>query len=195
MGGKSRRFGRDKLREPLGNSGMVLVQRPIEVLRAIFGRRVCLVGECDPSIVPLADGVIPDEHPGVGPIGGIASALTFWGGPVFVLAGDMPGFETVDGWNILSVALEHPDCLAVLGATDRVHPCAGYYATAALPVLSDCLARGKYRLTTAVPECAMRSVAVAADSMINVNVPGAISELPVDLCADIDALGHRENPA
>ena len=171
VGGKSRRFGRDKLREPWGEPGEVLVQRPIEALRSIFGPRVKLVGECDPSILPLADGIIPDKHAGVGPMGGFVSALLHWGGPVFVLAGDMPSFAASDGWSILHAAELRRDCLAVLAATDRPHPCAGFYLAAALPVLSDCLARGDYRLATAIPERATLMVLVAAGSVTNLNAP------------------------
>jgi molybdopterin-guanine dinucleotide biosynthesis protein A len=171
VGGKSRRFGRDKLREPWGEPGKVLVQRPIDALRSIFGPRVKLVGECDPSILPLADGVIPDKHPGVGPMGGIVSALLHWGGPVFVLAGDMPSFAASDGWSILHAAEQRRDSLAVLAATGRPHPCAGCYLAAALPVLSDCLARGDYRLATAIPERATLMVPVTAGSVTNLNAP------------------------
>jgi alanyl-tRNA synthetase len=35
----------------------------------------------------IADGVIPDQHPGVGPIGGVISALARANSPVFVAAG------------------------------------------------------------------------------------------------------------
>jgi len=176
VGGKSTRFGRDKLREPWGEPGHVLVQRPIEVLRSIFGSRVKLCGECDPSILPLADGVIVDEHPGVGPIGGIVSALKHWRGPIFVLAGDMPSFADSDGWNILRAAQRHPDRLAAFASTDRVHPCAGIYAIAALPFLADRISNGNYKLTTAIPDGAFVMVSVEADSVANLNRPGQESE-------------------
>lgn len=169
VGGKSRRFGRDKLVEPWGAPGRVLVQQPIDALRSIFGPRVKLVGECDPSILPLADGVIPDKHPGVGPMGGIVSALLHWGGPVFVLAGDMPSFAASDGWNILRAAEHRRDCLAALAATDRPHPCAGLYAAPALPILVDCLARGNYQLASAIPARATVHVPVDRSSAANVN--------------------------
>ena len=169
VGGKSRRFGRDKLREPWGEPGRVLVQQPIDALRAIFGPRVMLVGDCDPTIVPLADGVIRDDHPGAGPMGGIVSALKHWGGPVFVLAGDMPSFAATDGCNILRAAAHSPESLAVLAATDMLHPCAGYYASAALPVLSDCIACGNFRLTAALPDRALVKVAVQSASAANIN--------------------------
>ncbi len=49
VGGRSTRFGRDKLREPVGCAREPLVQRPIRALRAVFGPRVMLVGECHPA--------------------------------------------------------------------------------------------------------------------------------------------------
>jgi molybdopterin-guanine dinucleotide biosynthesis protein A len=171
VGGKSRRFGRDKLIEPWGAPGRVLVQQPIDALRAIFGPRVKLVGACDECILPLADGVIPDEHPGVGPIGGIISALLHWGGPVFVLAGDMPNFTPSDGRRLLSIAQRHPERLAVMAVTDRPHPCAGYYASGVLPILADCLARGIHRLSRTIPDDRLLLVPVAAESVVNVNTP------------------------
>ncbi len=151
VGGKSTRFGRDKLREPIGNTGELLVQRPIRVLRAVFGPRVKLVGECDPSILPLADGVIPDEHPGAGPMGGILSALKRWGGPVFVLAGDMPGIRSSDVLSLLFAAAARENTWAVVAKTDRVHPCAGLYWPASLPSLSDAITSPDRSLHRAIP--------------------------------------------
>ncbi len=176
VGGKSRRFGRDKLCEPWGEPGGVLVQRPIEVLRSIFGPRVKLVGECDPRILPLADGVIIDEHPGVGPIGGIISALKLGPGSVFVLAGDMPNVLTGDVLRTLCAAQQATSAFAALATTDRIHPCAGIYFHAALPSLLGRLSQGAFRLTTALPNQMTVAVPWSSRSAANVN---ALSELGV----------------
>lgn len=186
VGGKSRRFGRDKLREPWGEPGNVLVQRPIEVLRAIFGPRVKLVGDCDPSILPLADGVIIDEHPGVGPIGGIVSALKRGPGSVFVLAGDMPNVSTGEVLRILCAAEHAPNALAALATTDRIHPCAGIYFQAALPCLLRQLLQGVFRLTAALPNHTTIAVPWSIRSAANVN---AMSELG-PLCRPLEQQEH-----
>jgi molybdopterin-guanine dinucleotide biosynthesis protein A len=169
VGGKSRRFGRDKLVEPWG--GKVLVQHPIGALRRVFGARVKLVGECDPRIPPLADGVIPDTRSGVGPIGGIAAALEYWNGPVFVLAGDMPAVSEPDIRNVIEHARRHEGPLAVLAATDRVHPCFGLYRPGCLPLLLDRLSKGELRLAAALPSERCAAVAVSQGSTKNVNHP------------------------
>jgi molybdopterin-guanine dinucleotide biosynthesis protein A len=117
VGGRSRRFGRDKLREPVAGAGASgetnaagawLVDRPIDALRAVFGARVAAVGECDPRVAARFDRLIPDEHPGAGPIGGVISALTYARAPVLVLAGDLVAITAaevralVDKWELLS---------------------------------------------------------------------------------------------
>ncbi len=169
VGGRSRRFGRDKLREPWGSGGRVLVQYPIAVLRGVFGRRVKLVGTCDPAIVELADGVIPDLYPDVGPMGGIVSALLHCPGPVFVLAGDMPCFRNQDIAGLLRVAVQSPAALAVWARTDRPHPCAGLYAQHALPVLAERIVSGDFSLLAALDSTAICRVPVGAAAATNVN--------------------------
>ena len=180
VGGKSTRFGRDKLREPIGDSGELLVQRPINALRAIFGTRVKLVGECHPTIVALADGVIPDEHTGAGPIGGIVSALRASGSSVFVLAGDMPGVSARAVSRMVAVAESSRGWMAVLALSDRVHPCAGIYSQESLPILYDRLKRGEHGLGAALPTGGWVPVTVPPDFAANVNSPD-------DLC-------HRAQP-
>ncbi len=171
VGGKSRRFGRDKLREPWGVERTMLVEHPLRALRAVFGPRVNIVGECHSSIVSLADGVIEDTHPGIGPMGGIVSALRSCAGPVFVLAGDMPGFTAADVRGILRVARIRRGALAVLAATDRPHPCAGLYAPAALPLLLERLRRHSFALSDAIPGELVRRVSVPPASAANINTP------------------------
>lgn len=170
-GGKSVRFGRDKLREPLDHAGTPLVTRPIAALREVFGARVKLVGACHPSLLPLADGALPDTHPGAGPIGGIVSALAAWGGPVFVLAGDMPEITAQTVSHILAAAHAHPDALATLARTDRLHPCVGLYTRAALAPLLARLAGGHHRLLDALPAGTVHAVTVDSHAMANLNTP------------------------
>jgi len=147
----------------------VLVQLPIEALRTVFGPRVWIVGACDPSLVSLADGVIPDAYPGIGPIGGIVSALAASRGPVFVLAGDMPGFTSEDVRRVLSTAALHPDALAVLAATERTHPCAGVYRSGALPMLARRVASGEYRLWSAIPAELTHTIPCTPSAVVNIN--------------------------
>ncbi|MCC6285545.1 MAG: molybdenum cofactor guanylyltransferase [Phycisphaerales bacterium] len=169
VGGKSRRFGRDKLLEPW--HGKCLVEHPIDALRRVFGARVKVVGTCDPRIPGLADGTLPDSHEGAGPIGGIVAALDAWRGPVFVLAGDMPSVSHLDILAIAAEAERRTDVAAVLGFIGRVHPCFGVYLDAARPLLCARLASRAHRLLDALPSHLVFPVAVRHESAVNVNTP------------------------
>lgn len=175
VGGASRRFGRDKLREPWGTGGRVLVEFPIDALRRVFGRRVKVVGACDSAIEALADGTIADLHPGVGPIGGIVSALAHWPGPVFVLAGDMPCFTEREIAAILAEAERHPTAPAVWAFTDRPHPCAGVYTQHARPALEARISRCEHALVTALDPALVRTVRTSPQAVANLNRPGDIN--------------------
>ncbi|MBM4108739.1 MAG: molybdenum cofactor guanylyltransferase [Phycisphaerae bacterium] len=169
VGGRSTRFGRDKLREPVGGGWMV--DRPIAALRAVFGSIVASVGACDPGVAARADRVIEDHHPGAGPIGGIVSALEVCPA-VFVCAGDMPGV-TPDGVRVvLAHASRHPEAWAVLARTDRLEPCFGLYRPSALAALAARLGSGSGRLHDALPAERVAAVDIASTLVANVNAPG-----------------------
>lgn len=171
VGGRSSRFGRDKLRERLADGGM-LVERPIAALREVFGPRVKVVGACHPEVAAAADGVIEDLHPGQGPMGGIVSALAAWGGPVFVLAGDMPGVTAEDVRAVAEAA--EGGAWAVLASCGTVHPCFGVYGPGARPTLEALLAEGRGRLTGALPAARVVLVGRPAAACGNVNTPGEL---------------------
>ena len=187
VGGRSRRFGRDKLREPMPDDGRLtdpqrpamLVDRPIAALREVFGQRVAVVGECHEAIVSRADVVMADRYPGVGPIGGIVSALETHGGDVFVLPGDLPWITAEVVRAILDHAAERAGMAAVLARTARLEPCVGVYRQAALPMLQSHLASGRRSLHDAVDVDSLHTVTVDAAALVNVNTPDALHHGPV----------------
>jgi molybdenum cofactor guanylyltransferase len=175
VGGRSRRFGRDKLREPVPQGdGEFIVDRPIAALREVFGNRVAIVGECHQSVVPRANMVIADSYPGVGPIGGIVSALEAHDGDVFVLPGDLPWITAEIVSTVLDEAARHPNVMAVLAHTAQIEPCVGIYRQSALPLLQQRLASGRRSLYDALPREAVVSVQVDEAALINVNTPDAL---------------------
>lgn len=194
VGGRSTRFGRDKLVEPLPAevsqpcSTRMLVERPIAVLRSVFGPRVKLVGACDPRVAACGDGVIADRYPGIGPIGGILSALEACGGAVFVLAGDMPSFDDAtvraivraSGSCRFSSRTTEPTCeprvLVAMAYTDRLHPCAALYRFEAFEMLSLRMRSGRFSLIDAFPAEHRRRVRCDPRVVRNVNTPGDLQD-------------------
>lgn len=168
VGGQSTRFGRDKLREPLGDGWMI--DRPIGTLRRVFGPIVAVVGRCHPDVAGRADRVIEDRYPGVGPIGGILSALEHHPA-VFVSAGDMPSLTADAIHAILHAAREDPDAWAVLARSTRPEPCVGLYRASARPTLAERLAQGRASLHDALPPERVRWVTLDPARLANVNTP------------------------
>jgi len=175
VGGQSRRFGRDKLREPVGTDGLEwLVDSPIRALRDVFGARVAVVGVCDPGVAARADLVIADRYPGVGPAGGILSALEQSGGDVFVLAGDLPGISSVSVRAILDAAVDSESWL-VLGESGGIQPCIGLYRQAVRLLLAERIQAGRRSLHDLVRVERMRLVPIDAGEARNVNTPEGLT--------------------
>ncbi len=97
-GGRSRRFGRDKMAEPL--DGRPLLHHAIRALANVC-REVIVVGPAGGLSVPLPDDlpvpirVVLDPQPFAGPLAGLAAGAERATGPLLaVIAGDMPWVET-----------------------------------------------------------------------------------------------------
>lgn len=171
VGGASRRFGRDKLREPVG--GGLLVDRPIAVLREVFGPRVAVVGDCHTKVAARADRHIADRYPGTGPLGGIAAAIEASDCDVFVLPGDAPLITADLVRKILDVSVSSRDAWAVLANTDRPEPCIGLYRRTSLAALKSCLS-GSLALRDAVPAHHRVLVKVDRAQAVNANTPESL---------------------
>ncbi len=175
-GGRSVRFGRDKLREPFGDG--MLIDVSLAALRGVFGAPVAVVGVCHADVAARADLVIEEGEPGRGPIGGIVAALEHPMGRdgVFVLAGDLAAITAAEVRAIWGVAEEHPGALAVLADSGRIEPCIGVYRHAALGLLRERIASGRRSLHDALPTDGVVRVSVDAERARNVNVVSDLGE-------------------
>ena len=181
VGGQSLRFGRDKLREPINREGSEwLVDRPIAALRALFGPRVALVGQCDAAVSVRADVVIPDRYPGVGPAGGVLAALEQSTGDVFVLAGDLSRITSNSIGAILDAALAPTapavSAWVVLAKANGVQPCIGLYRQAVRPLLAERIGQGRRSLYDLVPADRLLLVSIDVAEATNVNTPDALEQ-------------------
>lgn len=89
IGGQSKRFGTDKVLSRL--NGLMLVEHVVHVLQTVFDE-VILVGHARPGLEGYT--VVQDIRPGLGPLGGIYTALTAARSDrCFVCAADMPNLD------------------------------------------------------------------------------------------------------
>ncbi|MGQ0627333.1 MAG: molybdenum cofactor guanylyltransferase [Phycisphaerales bacterium] len=183
VGGRSRRFGDDKLLAPL-DTREPLVARPLAALRALFGPRVTLVGTCTPAVARLGDAHLPDnpallppaDTPSAptqsgGPILGILTALDHFRAPILVLAGDLPNITPI----VLQTILSHPvsgNPHALWACTTAPEPCIGLYFPSAAEPLRAHLARGRRSLIDAFPPAKVHLIPFLDHAPFhNVNTP------------------------
>lgn len=182
-GGRSRRFGRDKLREPVGDRR--LVDHPVAALRSLFGPRVVIVGDCDTSVRSAADAWIPDEHPGIGPMGGIATALRRLDRPVLVLAGDLAAIDVATVRTIAQASLAAPAARVVLAVSGnrpaaQRHPCTAVYAPSMLEPFEAMIEQRRHGLLTAIDHldpAAVLEIRCDPRRLANINEPGDLEML------------------
>ena len=148
-GGKSTRLGRDKTRVRI--QGQTLVQRMV-VLARRFCRDTWVVGQ-QPEQVDAP--WMLDEIPGIGPMGGIITALTKLHSPCLVLACDLPGINE----DILSRLIAHRNfssgqqCMTTFMQkhTGYIESLVAVYEPRCLELLLASYKQGCYRLSKAVP--------------------------------------------
>ncbi|MHB1701049.1 MAG: molybdenum cofactor guanylyltransferase [Acidobacteriaceae bacterium] len=151
-GGRSTRMGRDKALVEL--AGKPLVAWAVEKLRRLCAD-ASIVGS--PALAAFAP-VVPDLHPGCGPLGGIEAALAHstydWN---LFLAVDMPLMPTaILEAEFVRVALSaQPSPVAVIHTVDgRDQPLCAMYHRSLLPFISRFLEAGEYKPMVVVREVA-----------------------------------------
>lgn len=103
IGGRSRRFGRDKVLSEF--RGIPLVDHAVEVLAPLFDE-VILVGHRRSGLEQYR--VVEDIRPGCGPLGGIYTALSSTSAEFcFVCAADMPNMNPDFIAHMISMADDH----------------------------------------------------------------------------------------
>lgn len=152
-GGESLRMGRPKDQLILG--GETMLARQIRCLRAV-ARTVAVIGS--PERLSLADiRVIPDTVPGLGPLGGIATALAQTRSEFNLFLGcDMPFVGAAYLRYLLGVALSSQADATIPESRQRwLNPTCAVYRRRALKAVRASLESGDYRVRSFLPrvEC------------------------------------------
>jgi len=166
-GGRSRRFGTDKLFYRLGNE--TVLERVVKVARQVFPE-VILVAKEEEKFKPLGLPVLLDGLPVQASLVGLYAALRHAEGPAFVLSGDLPLIKK----ELLELLLKRADEPATVAETDRLHPLVGVYYPSALPEVERAVKEGDYRLTELLRRLGAKRVRVPKElsrSLLNLNRP------------------------
>lgn len=154
-GGLSSRLGTDKAALMLDGSETLLMRTVKLLLKAV--PKVLVAGRVDAELEALP-GVecIPDNWPGCGPVGGIASALLHSGTDCLALSCDLPFMtgQVLDKL-VASWASRRPDtllCAYSQAGTGKTENLAGIYSQEALKLFQDTLAKKLLKISLVIPK-------------------------------------------
>jgi len=173
-GGEARRMGRDKRTLRLG--GASLLERNVALLRGIFPTVVVSVREDRPVPLTLPAGVevLNDLLPGC-PLGGIATALSHFRAPIFVLAADVAFAERPAVERVLR-AFQGVDMVVPI-VDGHLEPLHAVYGPGCLAPAQALLEAGRNSILELLPR--VRVATVGFDTMkpfFNVNTPDDLEE-------------------
>ncbi len=195
-GGSSCRMGSDKLLLPVPPRGIPLIRHATDRLLTMAARTVVVansIGVCeallessqsggqrgeDPAVVYTDIHCIPDDSPGDGPLGGLATGLRRVEGWALTVAGDMP-FLSAAACQYLT-DLSDGGCDAIVPVLEgRSQPLHALYHSRCLPAVENVLAMGLRRMDSFWPYVRVRWIAASAlrsfdpelRTFTNVNTP------------------------
>jgi molybdopterin-guanine dinucleotide biosynthesis protein A len=158
-GGRSSRMGQDKALLSLHPEGPTLLDNALNLLTPVVDD-LLVVGhpEIHGHVGPF---VIPDDHPGLGPLGGLVTAMRYASyDRLLVIAVDMP-YVTEALLLRLERELGHFTDAAVPLHHGRPEPLVGSYHRRCLPVFQRLIAQGTLKMSLALD--AVRSSRIAVD--------------------------------
>lgn len=171
IGGKSSRFGRDKVTASVREKA--LVEHVTDVISPLFDE-VILIGHKRESLKRFK--LVEDIRPGCGPLGGIFTALSSSASPqCFVFAADMPNLDEKLIQYMISVADDH-DVVMPMWSKGR-EPLHAIYHRRLLPVAASLLEKGFFRIfdllkeadTLIIPEETIRRYTDPQTTFANIN--------------------------
>lgn len=180
-GGQNRRMGGSpKALLPNGSGARIL-----DGLRAAFaGFDEKLLSTNTPE---LAAGTgfapVPDARPGMGPLAGLAVALSACQSDGLVVAAcDMPCFDRAAAEFLASFADQGWPAWALRDRAGRLHPLCGVYTKQCLPAIQAALAAGEHRVGRLFQSVGGQAISLEGTSLpdavvCNVNTPEELKEL------------------
>jgi len=177
-GGASRRMGETKAL--IDVDGTAMADRVLDVLRAVGGDPVVLVGGDADELATLSAPVVPDMYPGEGPVGGVLTALEHLASldavdAALILPCDLCDVTTDTLWPLVEAASGDGHSRVWVAATDRMEPMCALWSLAARGVVRDQFVAGQRALHRVIAELPHTTVTVEARALRNVNRPEDLS--------------------
>jgi len=162
-------MGRDKALLPY--RGATLLHQIATIVEGTVGN-VAIIG--DPNrYSSLPYPVYPDILRGLGPLGGIYTALhyskTEWN---LIVACDMPGLTSEVLQTLVHQATQTAaECVVATGPNGEAEPLCAVYHRSCLPVLARAIGEKRLKMKDIVAELRATAVPVDLPSLVNINTP------------------------
>ena len=178
VGGKSRRFGRNKAFEVL--EGERLIDRQVRMVKSLFPEVLVITNE--PELYLDIDAtIVKDVIPGQGPLGGIYTGLLFsQGESVFVTACDMPFIQPRVIKHMVKLATDYD--VVIPEKQDGLEPLHAIYSSRCIPEIKKKLDRHVLQVISFFPamkvfrlhEDEIRQLDPLGLTFFNINTPDDI---------------------
>ena len=179
-GGKSSRLGQDKTR--VLHEGQTLLMRTATLLQRHVDQ--VYISCRHPEKLDIPWPVIVDATERIGPAGGIITALRQLGGPIFVLACDLPFMEDSFITRLMAARAERPqECVLTtwkLKDSGFIENLVAIYEPEALPLLEEGTLQGLFKLSRLIPAGLRHTLTYTEEErniFFNVNYPDDLQQL------------------
>ncbi len=185
-GGASRRMGRTKALIEV--DGIPMATRVAAALRDAGCVSVVAYGGDPVELETLDIPVLPDRHPGSGPLGGVLGVLELFAeseltvAGVVVVACDLPALDGADLAGMVESARHHPHVDVIVARTSSLEPACAIWHLQALERIRECFDEGERALHVAIGRLTSIEVDVDGAALRNINTPEDLGRYP----------GHRD---
>ena len=173
-GGQSRRMGRTKALVDV--DGTPMTRRVIVALEEVGCTAVTAIGGDPAELAALGVPVIPDDHPGEGPLGGIATALRRHeadpGAEVLVVACDLPFLRSGDLGLLVAAAAANPEADVVVARTRRREPGCALWRPSSHAAVRAAFDSGERAVHRVLDGLRTVEVDLPESALRNINAPG-----------------------
>ncbi|MEL6891189.1 MAG: molybdenum cofactor guanylyltransferase [Actinomycetota bacterium] len=187
-GGASRRMGRDKALVEVG--GRPMAAHVLDALRANGFDGPIVYGGDPGALASLEVPVLPDAHPGEGPVGGVLGALGAVGkrsgvDAAIVVPCDIPRLDASVLAPLRERWVDGPPVDVVVARTDRIEPICAIWSVEVTDRVESAFRAGERALHRVLERVDVAEVEVPAAPLHNVNTPADLADV-VDTSAAPD---------
>lgn len=171
-GGQSRRMGRDKAALELGDSTLLerVVRICLPVAPTLVVGRPRPLGFSEPTVA-----FIPDDTPGLGPMGGLLTALNHAQTPICLVGCDMPLLKTRSlRWLAAELSRSHAPHGLAIHRNGRLEPLFSVYRPSTIALIQRSLSQGRRSLRHLLEHGQFDTAAAPAHlakTLTNINTP------------------------